>query len=192
MGPQRHLEVGLVSVPGRHPNYLHACSSPPAPQQRGGSCVPSPPPAPRQPLCLRRASHTLAPRALPDEAIPPGARSWEPPGGSILAERGSFPLRGRRKAARAGEDRGCFSFPHWGNVGQVTSPADAAALSVRHPLWMAFLPGALAARTGDGPEGPSLPWLVGILREVPNAGRSGTGSQLGTWTQLVWDFGRGL
>ena len=79
-----------------------------------------------------------------------------------------------------------------GDSGHVTPLADAGMLSVRHPLWMAFLPGALAARTGDVPVGPSLPWVVGLLREVPGTGRCGTGSQLGFSTQLIQDFGWGL
>lgn len=107
MGPQHHLEVGLVSVPGRHPNYLHAGSSPPAPQQRGGSCLHSPHPSPH-------GSLRHAPWALPEEAIHPGGRSWEPPGGKIQAEDGSCPLWACRKTARMGEDRGHLSFLHWG------------------------------------------------------------------------------
>ncbi|MXQ82356.1 hypothetical protein E5288_WYG011033 [Bos mutus] len=41
-----------------------------------------------------------APWALPEEAIHPGGRSWEPPGGKILAEHGSCPLWACRKTAR--------------------------------------------------------------------------------------------
>lgn len=79
-----------------------------------------------------------------------------------------------------------------GDSGQVTPLAVAGMLSVRHPLWMAFLPGALAARMGDVPVGPSLSWVVGLLREVPHTGRCGTGSWLGSLTQSIQDFGWSL
>lgn len=46
------------------------------------------------PFCLRCALHTLALRILPEEAIPPARRSWEPPESKILSEQGSFPLPG--------------------------------------------------------------------------------------------------
>lgn len=65
-------------------------------------------------------------------------------------------------------------------MGQVTPLADAAALSVQHPLWTAFLPAPLAARIGDVCVGPSLLWVVGIVRAVPTAGRSQKGTRLGT------------
>lgn len=94
------------------------------------------------PFCLRCALHTLTPRILPEEAIPPGRRSWEPPESKILSEQGNFPL--------PDEDGGCCLCPsrrkmqarsrHWQML---------PLLSVRHPLWMVFLPAPLAARTGD-------------------------------------------
>lgn len=177
MVPQCHLEVGLVSVPGRRPNYLCDGSSTPAPQQRGGSCLLIPLPCQHQ-LCLRCARHTL-PCRLRQRKSSPWRRvlSWEPPGAKILAEGGSFSLSVRMGAAFSVLRSG-------GNVGQVPALADAAALSARHPLWMAVPPAPPAARTGDEPEAIS-PLGYGRLKEVPTAGRSGTGTQLGTWTRLV-------
>lgn len=61
-----------------------------------------------------------------------------------------------------------------GDSGQVTPLADAGMLSVRHPLSMAFLPGALAARTGDVPVGSVSPLGCGPLK----------GS---AWCRQVWD-----
>lgn len=40
--------------------------------------------------------------------------------------------------------------------------ADAAALSAGHPLSMAVPPAPLAARLGDEPVKPSLPWVKGV------------------------------
>lgn len=84
MGPWRHLEVGLVSVPGRHPNYLARWLFNASPTTEGRQLSPLPP-CPWQLLCLRCALHTLAPLALPGEAIPleedprslPEARFWQ-------------------------------------------------------------------------------------------------------------------
>lgn len=100
-------------------------------------------------------------QALPEKVIPLeegpilGASR-----GQILAEGGSFPLSVRVGAA--------FSeLRSRGKVGQDTALADAAALSARHPLSMAVPPVPPAARTGDEPVKPSLPWVTGVEGRCP-------------------------
>lgn len=59
------------------------------------------PPSCRHQFCLQCAPHTLALRALPEEAIPPGGRSWQKVAISLSQAAGrQFPL--------LGEDEGCF------------------------------------------------------------------------------------
>ena len=93
------------------------------------------------------------------------ARSWQNMAVSLSGPAGRQPEWVRIGAVSL--------FFNGGDSGQVTPLADAGMLSVRHLLWLAFLPGALAARTGDVPVSPSLPWVVGLLREVLSAGGVG-------------------
>lgn len=181
MVPQCHLEVGLVSVPGRRPNYLCDGSSTPAPQQRGSSCLLIPLPCQHQ-LCLRCARHTLPCRLRQRESSPwRRVLSWEPPGGKILAEGGSFPL-----SVRTGPLSLCFP-P--GECGPGPSTGRCCRSECTAPTLDGVPPAPPAARTGDEPEAIS-PLGYGRLKEVPTTGRSGTGTQLGTWTRLVWGFGQ--
>lgn len=157
MVPQCHLEVGLVNVPGRHPNYVCDGSSTPAPQQRGGSCLHSAPLplAPALPPMCTAHPHPTGPARRSHSPLEEDPKSlqeaefWQNEAISLSQAAGRQLERVRMESA--------FSFLRSaGNAGQVTPLADAAALSVQHPLWTAFLPAPLAARIGEvcGPSSP--------------------------------------
>lgn len=118
----------------------------------------------------------------------PGGRSQEPPGGKILAERGSWQFLSRT-AGRQLERVRIRAISLFFTPGKCR-PGHAAGRCYHSGSAASALDGLPANNSGsqDGRWacGSISPWVVGILRAVPDTGRSGTGSQ------LLRDCGQGL
>lgn len=119
------------------------------------------------------------------------ARESHPPGG------GSSPgsLQGARfwqkVAISLGEDGGRFL--HASLQGEC-GPGHSAGRCCRSGCRASALDGCPTSTSGGQDRRRACeaisPLGYGCLRAVPTPGRSGTGTQLGTWTRLVWDFGQ--
>lgn len=151
------------------------------PHNRGAAAVCSSPSLPAPALPLMCMAHP--PLQVPPEKVIPWRRvlSWEPPGGKILAEGGSFPLgEGGGRFLRASLQGECGAGHSAGRC--CRSEYRASALGC---------PTSTSGGQNRRRACEAISLLgYGCLKAVPTAGRSGTGTQLGTWTWLVWNFGQ--